>query len=161
MKAIHAATFAARLIGFVTLWWVYFAYTDLRWLLHLHAVHLRLPRSTFTFSYNAYLACNIAYLSVATIAAFVLLVVPSWLLSALTPIARSARSLNAFWFTTWLTIGLILLVLGVHTVLSTIMWTVYQSGKNTGWQMDLSVSALVAVAGVILCRSILARRHEE
>ena len=63
MKTTQAATCAARLIGVLTLGWVYLAYADLRWLLHLHALHLRFPRSTFTFSYYPYLACNIGYLT--------------------------------------------------------------------------------------------------
>ena len=158
MKTPRAAPIAARLIGLLTLGWIYLAYTDIQWLLGIHALHLRFPKSTFTFSYYPYLACNIAYLSGAIIAACVLLLFPSWLLRALTPASMSARPLSAFWSTTGITIGLLLLVLGVHTILSTTMWTVYRSGQDTGWQIDLGISVLVAVAGVLVCRKVLAGR---
>jgi len=54
--------------------------------------------------------------------------------------------------------GLILLVLGSYTVLSNVLWTVYRSGKNAGWETDVLVSVLVTTVGVFLCRKALAGR---
>ena len=159
MTTPQAATPVARVIGLLTLGWIYLAYTDLRWLLHLHAIHLRIAHSTFSFSYYPYLACNIGYLSTAVIVACVLLFFPASLLRALTPASESARPLSAFWFALGIAIGLTLLVLGIHTILSITMWTVYRSGEDAGWQVELALSALVAVAGVVVCRMVLARRQ--
>ena len=87
-------TLVARAIGVFTIAWVYFAATDLRWLMHLHAVHIRITRAPFDFNYNGYLACNIANVAASVATACLLLFLPSRLLEALTPKSRSVRSLN-------------------------------------------------------------------
>ena len=156
MKPIPAAACAARLIGLLTLGWIYLAATDLRWLLHLHAVHSRITRAPFAFRYNPYLACTIANVAAPTIAACVLLLFPAWLLRAFTPVSGKPLALNAGWCTTGIAIGLGLLVLSIHSFLATTLWTIYSSGHNACWQIELSVAALVAAGGVVLCRRILA-----
>jgi hypothetical protein len=156
----HAATIAARIIGVLTLGWGYLACTDLRWLLHLHALHFKITRAPLAFRYGPYLALNIANVAAAIIAAAVLIVFPSWLLGSMTPEAGSKRKLSTAWVTIGTTIGLILLVLGIHAILATALWTIYQSGHDVGWQMELCVYALAAAAGVLLCRTVLAEGRE-
>jgi hypothetical protein len=155
MKVHRATIIAARALGFLTLGWVYIAVTGLQWLLHIHKLHMLIPRSTFTFDYNFYLACNVAYLAAAIAASVVLIFMPGRLLVALTPSSGRKVPVSLFWTSAGVIFGLILCLLGVHSILSTAMWTVYQSGTDSGWQLDLIVAALVAAGGVALCRKML------
>ncbi len=148
---------AARLIGLLTLGWVYFAATDLRWLLHLHKVHLLLTHKPFAFDYNLYFGASIANVAVSVIAAGALILFPSSLLGALTPAAGRARSLRAGWRTAGVAFGLMLLVLSLHSVFATALWTIYSAGQNPGWGMELCTPALAAAAGMFLCRRLLTR----
>jgi len=158
LKTPSEAAAVARLIGLLTIAWIYFAYTDLRWLLHLRAVHVLHSLAPFRFSYFPYLACNIANVAISIAAVCVFLFFPSLLLGTLTPASRSPRPLNPACFTAGIMTGLILLVLGGYTIVSNILWTVYRSGQNAGWQLDLALAVAVSAAGVFLCRRVLAGR---
>jgi hypothetical protein len=158
LKTPSAATAIARLIGLLTIAWTYFAYNDLRWLLHIHAVHVLHSLGPFKFSYYSYLACNIANVAVSIAAVCVFVFFPSWLLGTLTPASRRPRPLNPACFTAGIMVGLSLLVLGGYTIFSNILWTVYRSGQNAGWQLDMALAVLVVAAGVFLCRRVLAGR---
>ncbi len=156
----RAATLATRLIGVLTLGWVYLACTDLRWLLHLHALHFMITRAPLAFSYGPYLGLNIANVGAAVVSAATLIAFPSWLLRTLMPEAGSKRKLSDAWVSVGIAIGLILLVLGIHAILATALWTVYQSGHEGGWQIELCVYALAAAAGVVICRTVLAQGRQ-
>lgn len=160
MKANHAASLAARLIGLLAAGWAYLAVLDLRWLLHLHMVHEYITHAPFTFDYDRYFAVTIVNVAAAILAAGALLLCPGLLLRVFTPGVRSGRTLSAGWVAVGIGLGLLLVVYSVHGLLATALWTVYSSGRNAGWQMDLAVSAAIAVGGVVVCRGVLGARGE-
>jgi hypothetical protein len=155
-NAFRTATLAARVIGVFTLGWVYLAYTDLRWLLHLHRLHFMVTRAPLQFSYPPYLACTVLNLAVAIIAAGTLLLFPVALLRTLTPKSLTARPARPGWFTTGLAVGLVVVLLCMYEIMATVLWTIYQRGNDAGWQTDLAAYALIAAGGFYLCRRTLA-----
>jgi len=137
--------------------WVYAGTTGLMWLLHIHRLHALIARSSFRFNYEAYLGCNIAYLAAAIVASAVLIFFPGTLLTALTPGGGRKPGLSVFWTSGGVIVGIVLCLLGVHSILSTAMWTIYQSGTDSGWEWDVTAGAGIAAGGVYLCRRMLAR----
>jgi hypothetical protein len=158
MKPTRAVVFGTRFAGLLALGWVYFAFFDLRWLLHAHAVQSEILHTPFQFAYYPYLGLNVANLAAAIIAVCVLIVFPSWLLGTFTPASRAAHPLNAGWSAAGVALGFSLLLLGAYEIMATMILTVFVSGKNSGWQSELLMDAAIAAAGIFVCRQVLARR---